>query len=54
MKPTTVITGASRGVGLATALLLLNRGHNVIGTGRKDPENFPGPFMKWILQIQII
>jgi len=44
MKPTTVITGASRGIGLATAQLLLERGHNVIGTGRKDPGNFPGAF----------
>jgi short-subunit dehydrogenase len=44
MKQTTVVTGASRGIGLATALLLLEHGHNVVGTGRTDPGNFPGSF----------
>jgi 3-oxoacyl-[acyl-carrier protein] reductase len=44
MKQTTVVIGASRGIGLATALLLLEHGHNVVGTGRTDPGNFPGSF----------
>jgi NAD(P)-dependent dehydrogenase (short-subunit alcohol dehydrogenase family) len=44
MKKTTVVTGANRGIGLATAQLLAGQGHEVIGTGRTAPDEFPGKF----------
>ncbi|MEX0732673.1 MAG: SDR family oxidoreductase [Aquisalimonadaceae bacterium] len=43
-SPVTLVTGSSRGIGEATARKLSERGHLVIGTGRKRPSNAPGPF----------
>ena len=44
-KPVTVITGASKGIGLATARLLAAQDHQVIGLARTPPERFPGDFV---------
>lgn len=41
---TILITGASRGIGLAAAQRLASDGHQVIGLARKAPQDFPGPF----------
>ena len=42
-----VITGASKGIGLATAELFNKLGHQVIGLARRTPEkSFPGEFME--------
>jgi 3-oxoacyl-[acyl-carrier protein] reductase len=44
---TTVITGASKGIGLATAHRLKAMGHQVIGLARHQPEQpFPGEFIE--------
>ena len=43
---TIVVTGASRGIGLATARRLTGAGHKVIGVARSVPERFPGEFIQ--------
>ena len=39
-----LITGASKGIGFATAKMLAEDNHEVIGLARTEPENFPGIF----------
>ncbi|MGI9522190.1 MAG: SDR family oxidoreductase [Hyphomicrobiaceae bacterium] len=41
-----LITGASRGIGLATAKRLAAEGRAVIGLARNPPDNFPGLFVE--------
>ncbi|SIT13289.1 SDR family oxidoreductase [Insolitispirillum peregrinum] len=43
MKRTFLITGASKGIGLALAHRLAARDHSVIGIARNLTETFPGP-----------
>lgn len=43
---TMVVTGASRGMGLATAARLATYGHKVIGVARTAPDDFPGDFIQ--------
>jgi NAD(P)-dependent dehydrogenase (short-subunit alcohol dehydrogenase family) len=43
---TVVITGASKGIGLATAQRLARSGYDVVGWSRNEPEEFPGTWMR--------
>src|ERR1700758_1085478 len=46
MDSSIVITGASKGIGRATADALVEDGWSVIGVARSSPANFPGVFIK--------
>ena len=39
-----LITGASKGIGLATARLLADQGQQIVGLARTKPNDFPGTF----------
>ena len=40
-----LISGASKGIGLATAQRLSQHGHYPVGLARKEPDGFPGEFI---------
>lgn len=44
MQRTFLITGASKGIGLALSKRLSSHGHRVIGVARNPTEHFPGEF----------
>jgi 3-oxoacyl-[acyl-carrier protein] reductase len=46
MDRSIVITGASKGIGRATADALVEDGWSVIGVARNSPTNFPGVFIE--------
>lgn len=45
-KRTVVVTGASKGIGLATSHWLVEAGYNVIGIARHPTKAFPGEFFQ--------
>ena len=51
---TVLITGASKGIGLASARLLAQRGFNIVGLARSVLETeFPGDFFDKVLVKQV-
>lgn len=46
MKPVSVITGASKGIGFALAERLHSVGHHVVGLARSRPTRFSGEFIE--------
>lgn len=46
MKKSILVTGVSRGIGLASAKLLTQTGWNVVGVALKRPEEFEGEFIE--------
>ncbi|MCE3268548.1 MAG: short chain dehydrogenase [Burkholderiales bacterium] len=46
MVKTILITGASRGIGLATSIQLVNAGYTVIGIARTESKKYPGILFK--------
>lgn len=45
-KHCVIITGASKGIGFASAQVLAEQGYEVIGMARKAPDDFPGTFVE--------
>ncbi|KEA65450.1 3-oxoacyl-[acyl-carrier protein] reductase [Marinobacterium lacunae] len=45
MSRTFLITGASKGIGLALSAHLAANGHHVVGLARTSPRDFPGTFI---------
>jgi NAD(P)-dependent dehydrogenase (short-subunit alcohol dehydrogenase family) len=46
MSRTFLITGASKGIGLALSHRLANSGHRVVGIARNPSDNFPGTLVR--------
>lgn len=46
IQRTVLITGATKGIGLATSHRLSKKGYQVIGLARTIPENYPGIFFQ--------
>ena len=44
-KPVTLVTGVSRGIGLAIAQHMTALGHHVVGVARTHPVEFDGTFV---------
>jgi 3-oxoacyl-[acyl-carrier protein] reductase len=42
---TFLVTGATKGIGLALSTRLANAGHHVVGIARDQPQTFPGTFV---------